>query len=94
MFGVSEGDDKAAKHPPLVCLSDVLLLNKTDLLPHVPFCLERFRSDVHRLNPHVQLMELSVLQQQIDPWIGWLSDRVKPALENSGCLSDAAVGPT
>ena len=33
MFSVSEGDDKAAKHPYIVHEAAVLLLNKMDLLP-------------------------------------------------------------
>lgn len=78
MFSVSEGDDKAAKHPHLVHESDLLILNKTDLLPYVPFNLQQFREDVATLNGAMPLIELSVLQGQIDPWIRWLSDVVRP----------------
>lgn len=78
MFSISEGDDKAAKHPYIVHEADLLLLNKTDLLPHVPFDLERFRTDVRRLNARVRLIELSVLHTQVGEWLDWLLQQMTP----------------
>lgn len=76
MFCTAGGDDKAAKHPYIVCESSLLLLNKTDLLPHVPFNLTQFQADIHRLNPSVELMELSAFTGDgIDAWIGWLDEQ-------------------
>ena len=72
MFSVSEGDDKPAKHPPLAHEADLLILNKIDLLPHVPFDMERFLGDVDRLNPRNQLIQLSVTNRQIQSWIEWI----------------------
>lgn len=76
MFSVSEGDDKAAKHPYLVHESSVVLLNKLDLLPHVPFNREVFQQDVRRLNPDVAVLELSVVRDEIDPWLAWVAGRM------------------
>ncbi len=75
MFSVSEGDDKAAKHPNLVISADLLILNKMDLLPYIPFDLERFRQDVRHLNQTAPLLELSVAKDQAAPWIDWLVAR-------------------
>jgi hydrogenase nickel incorporation protein HypB len=76
MFCAAGGDDKAAKHPYIVCESSLLLLNKIDLLPHVPFNLTQFQADIHRLNPGVELMELSAFTGDgIDAWIDWLDER-------------------
>lgn len=73
VFAVSDGDDKAAKHPFIVCASSVLLLTKTDLLPHIPFDMKLFRDDIHQLNPTVQLIECSVTTNQgLDDWTTWL----------------------
>jgi hydrogenase nickel incorporation protein HypB len=73
MFCTAGGDDKAAKHPYIVCESALLVLNKIDLLPHVPFNLGQFRDDVERLNPGVDLLELSaVTNDGLDEWIDWL----------------------
>jgi len=76
MFSVSEGDDKAAKHPYIVMEASILLLNKIDLLPHIPFNLQRFREDVAKINPNVPLLEISVLTDKMDSWIDWLSQRL------------------
>ena len=76
MFSVSGGDDKAAKHPGIVCEASLLLLSKTDLLPHVSFDVAQFRDDIAKLNPRVRLLELCPFTGDgMDLWIGWLAAR-------------------
>ena len=77
MFSVSEGDDKAAKHPNLVISADMLILNKIDLLPYVPFDLERFRQDIAHLNRTAPLLEISVARNQATAWLNWLTENAK-----------------
>jgi len=72
MFSISEGDDKPAKHPYLVQEASVLLLNKMDLKPYVPFDLNSFYADVKRLNHDIAVLEVSAHQGMIGPWIDWL----------------------
>ncbi len=76
MFSLAEGDDKPAKHPYLVHEASLLVLNKIDLKPYVAFDLDRFHEDVRRLNPGVPVLEVSATAGTIDPWIGWLEERV------------------
>jgi hydrogenase nickel incorporation protein HypB len=74
MFCTTGGDDKAAKHPYIVCESSLLLLNKIDLLYHVPFDLPLFRQDVHRLNPDVTMLELSAITGDgLEAWLNWIN---------------------
>lgn len=76
MFAVSDGDDKAAKHPYIVSEADLLLLAKTDLFPHIPFDLPLFRADVRRLKPAATLLELSITSGAgTDAWLEWLKQR-------------------
>jgi hydrogenase nickel incorporation protein HypB len=78
MFAVSGGDDKAAKHPYIVCESNLLLLGKSDLFPHVPFDRELFRADIRQLNPKVELIELSAKTGEgMDRWLTWLTAQSK-----------------
>lgn len=78
MFAVSDGDDKAAKHPYIVIEAGLLLLSKVDLLPYVPFDLELFRTDIRRLNPNVPVVECSVITGQgLEGWLNWLRAKVK-----------------
>ena len=73
VFSVSGGDDKAAKHPFIIVESSVLLLTKTDLLPHIPFDMELFRSDIRKLNPKVPVLNLSAISGEgMEAWIDWL----------------------
>ena len=77
MFSVTEGDDKPAKHPYIVAESSAMILNKTDLLPYVPFKMEIFHEDVRRLNASVPLFELSVLKGDgFGLWLDWLRQGV------------------
>ncbi|MFO0871590.1 MAG: hydrogenase nickel incorporation protein HypB [Pirellulales bacterium] len=77
LFSVTEGDDKAAKHPYLVREASLLLLNKLDLLPYVRFDRERFVQDIRQLNADAPLLEISVTRGQIDGWIDWLRPRLR-----------------
>jgi hydrogenase nickel incorporation protein HypB len=77
VFSVAAGDDKADKHPELVQASDLVILNKIDLLPSVPFDLPAFRRDVHRIKPTGRLIELSALRGDgFDHWVEWLRSKV------------------
>ena len=77
MFSISEGDDKAAKHPFLVMSSSLLLLNKTDLLPHVRFDLGVFHDDVAQLHPNVELLEISVVDDDLAVWYAWIRHQLE-----------------
>jgi len=79
MFSVSEGDDKPAKHPYLVHAASIVLLNKIDLMPHVPFDRQVFVDDVAQLNPEAKLLEISVASGQVEGWYQWLGEQVASA---------------
>ena len=75
LFSVTEGEDKAAKHPYLVEAADLLLLNKVDLLQYLAFDRVAFEADVRRLSPHVPLLDISATTRQgFDAWLAWLDD--------------------
>jgi len=73
VFAVTDGDDKAAKHPYLVQAADLLLLNKIDLLPYVPFDRAAFQADIRLLNPTVPTLDVSATTEEgLDAWLAWL----------------------
>ena len=77
MFSVPEGDDKPAKHPYLVLEAALLILNKSDLLPHVPFDLGVFESDIRGMREDVPVLTLSVVTGDgFDGWLDWLRELV------------------
>jgi hydrogenase nickel incorporation protein HypB len=78
LFSLTEGDDKAAKHPYLVTAADLLLLNKADLAPYVTFDRAGFEADVRQLNPTVPILDVSARTGQgIDAWLAWLDAGVE-----------------
>ncbi|MBI5492062.1 MAG: hydrogenase nickel incorporation protein HypB [Deltaproteobacteria bacterium] len=59
VMSVAEGDDKPLKYPAIFSSSDVLVLNKIDLLGHTDFDIERARSNALRINPYLKVFETS-----------------------------------
>ncbi|GAB4529741.1 MAG: hydrogenase nickel incorporation protein HypB [Anaerolineales bacterium] len=70
---VPEGDDKPYKYPAMYRGADVLILNKTDLLPYIPFRVDYFRRGVEALNPGVHFFPLSCQSGEgLDAWLNWV----------------------
>ena len=56
---------------------DVLVVNKIDLLPHVPFDMARFREGVEALNESVTVFPLSCRTGEgLEPWADWIVGRL------------------
>jgi hydrogenase nickel incorporation protein HypB len=70
---VTEGDDKPIKYPHMYRASAVLLLNKIDLLGHVPFDMTRHLEHTKRVNPRLELIPVSALRGDgLGLWFAWL----------------------
>jgi len=77
ILSVPEGDDKPLKYPLMFSVSHVLIINKIDYLPFSDFNIEKCRSRVLKLNPDIQIIELSCKTGEgIDEWIEWLYGEV------------------
>jgi len=75
---IPEGHDKPFKYPTMYRGVDLLLVNKIDLLPHVPFDMEKFKQGVAALNEHVQSMNLSCTTGEgVQSWVEWIRQRVR-----------------
>jgi len=73
MFSVPEGADKPAKHPYIVLAADLVVLNKADLLPHVPFDMDAFLGDLASIRADVPVLEVSAVQGTgLEPWLDWV----------------------
>ncbi len=74
---VTEGDDKPLKYPHMFRAGGVVLLNKIDLLPYVPFDTERFLDGVRQLNPAVRVIPVSALRGEgLAEWYGWVREQL------------------
>jgi hydrogenase nickel incorporation protein HypB len=75
---VPEGDDKPYKYPPMYRGVDVVVLNKTDVLPAFDFNVEYFRRGVEALNPGVAFFPLSCKTGEgLDGWLNWLEGELR-----------------
>jgi hydrogenase nickel incorporation protein HypB len=75
---VTEGDDKPWKYPKMYRNVDVLVLNKTDLLPHVDFDLGHYRQGVGILNEKLELFPVSCRTGEgLEAWAEWLRARMR-----------------
>jgi hydrogenase nickel incorporation protein HypB len=73
-----EGDDKPLKYPAMFADSDVVVLNKIDLQPHLDFDTEAFKKTITGLNPDVILFPLSCKTGEgMEAWFSWLESEVK-----------------
>lgn len=75
---IPEGDDKPYKYPNIYRGLDVLIINKTDLMPYINFRMDYFRQGVEMLNPGLQTFALSAKTGEgFDAWIEWLTAKVR-----------------
>jgi hydrogenase nickel incorporation protein HypB len=70
---VAEGDDKPLKYLHMFRASTVLILNKIDLLPYVPFDEARFLRNAREVNPTIRVLRVSATRGDgLDEWYDWL----------------------
>jgi hydrogenase nickel incorporation protein HypB len=76
LLSVTEGDDKPEKYPLMFNLSEVSLLNKVDLLPHVDFDMERAKGFMRALNKDITIFGVSCRKGDgLEDWYAWLRKR-------------------
>ncbi len=59
VLSVTEGEDKPLKYPNMFAAADLMLLNKTDLLPHVEFDMQACAAAARRVNPTIDILPVS-----------------------------------
>ena len=77
ILSVTEGEDKPLKYPDMFAASQLMILNKTDLLPHVKFDVARCIDLARRVNPAIEVIQLSATTGEgMDAWLHWLDHAV------------------
>jgi hydrogenase nickel incorporation protein HypB len=77
IISVTEGDDKPMKYPDMFHTSTVCIINKTDLLPYVPFSMEKVKENALKVNPNLEIIEVSCTSGEGLPvWYEWLKSKV------------------
>ena len=76
ILSVTEGEDKPLKYPDMFHASELMILNKTDLLPYLDFDVERCIEYAKHVNPDIKIIQLSAKSGEgMDQWIDWISHK-------------------
>ncbi|MBZ8142288.1 hydrogenase accessory protein HypB [Rubrivivax gelatinosus] len=87
ILSVTEGEDKPLKYPDLFAAARLMLLNKTDLLPHLDFDVARCIEYARRVNPAIEVLQVSARSGEgLDAWLDWLLHQAPQAAEGDTAL--------
>jgi hydrogenase nickel incorporation protein HypB len=76
VLSVTEGEDKPLKYPSIFFKSELLVLNKVDLLPYVPFDISAAEENARRIHPGMDIVRVSCTTGDgIQQWLAWLERR-------------------
>ncbi len=85
ILSVTEGEDKPLKYPDMFRASDLMLLNKCDLLPYLTFDADLAVANARRVNPDIKVIRLSATSGEgMEEWLDWIK---------AGCRKAVAVKP-
>ncbi|WP_147074726.1 hydrogenase nickel incorporation protein HypB [Sulfuriferula plumbiphila] len=73
ILSVTEGEDKPLKYPDMFRAASLMLLNKTDLLPYVPFNVQLAIEYAKQVNPGLHIIQTSSTNGDgYEAWLGWI----------------------
>ncbi len=73
VLSVTEGEDKPLKYANMFAAAHLMVLNKIDLLPYVDFDVARCLDYARRVNPGMQILQLSAKTGDgMDAWLDWV----------------------
>lgn len=88
-LSVTEGEDKPLKYPAMFRNADIVVITKTDLLPHLPHVqLSVLEDSLARVMPRPRYLMVSALENAgLDQWLVWLADQLGVVVD-----ADAVAG--
>ena len=74
ILSVTEGEDKPIKYPDMFRAATLMLMNKCDLLPHLNFSVPRAIEYARRVNPGIEVIEVSATTGEgMEAWLAWIA---------------------
>ena len=84
ILSVTEGEDKPLKYPHMFRAASVMLLNKTDLLPHLEFDADAAIANARMVNPDIVVLRVSARTGEgMTEWYQWLRNEAVAARESA-----------
>jgi hydrogenase nickel incorporation protein HypB len=76
LLSVTEGEDKPLKYPSIFFKSELMVLNKIDLLPYVPFDAAKAKENARKVHPGMEILDVSCTTGAgLDDWMMWLEKK-------------------
>ncbi len=73
LVSIPEGGDKIEKYPVMFAKADLILITKTDLLPHFDYDIEHEKAEARRIKPNVDILEVNIKDDEsIQKVIQWI----------------------
>ena len=73
LVSIPEGGDKIEKYPVMFTKADLILITKTDLLPHFDYDIEHEKAEARKIKPNVDILEMNIKDdesiQRVIKWI-------------------------
>ena len=77
ILSVPEGDDKPLKYPLMFTVCDLVIINKTDVMPYFDFDLERCTRNIHMRNPKARIIPICAKTGEgVEALVEWLINEV------------------
>lgn len=78
ILSVPEGDDKPLKYPLMYEKCDLLVVNKTDVLPYFDFDRKRMEEYARQRNPHIRILYISAKTKEgVEELADWIVEQVQ-----------------
>lgn len=92
ILSVTEGDDKPIKYPDMFHAADLMLINKMDLLPYVDFDPARCIEFARRVNPDIQVFQVSATRGDgMAAWLQWIKQGQEAAISRKTQLLEGLL---
>ena len=78
IFSVPEGDDKPLKYPLMFSVCDLVVINKTDVMPYFDFDLDKCKEYIRMRNPMAKVIPISAKTGEgVEAFAEWLLAEVR-----------------
>jgi hydrogenase nickel incorporation protein HypB len=93
ILSVTEGEDKPLKYPDMFAAANLVLMNKTDLLPHLDFDIDAAIANTRHVNPRAVVLQVSAKTGAgLDAWIAWIEGALQ--MQAAGAAMTATATAT
>jgi hydrogenase nickel incorporation protein HypB len=82
VLSIPEGNDKIQKYPSMFLKTELVLLNKIDLLPYLDFDMEEAVNDLKGINPSSRILPVSAKTKEgLWEWFSWIEEALTACKE-------------